>query len=226
MARAAPRRNRTVVLLSGGMDSLVLLAEAVAATDEVFPLFIDYGQVSMRQELNAALRVVNHYNRAFVYSPGVVRPLLVRSLPLKGVAWSKALGRTSGTSTFVPGRNIYFIAAAAAYAREVEADRIGLAFIRHVDGYAPGDQSETFLSAMDIAIGESFPGQRDRLPRLWAPFTRMSKMAVAKRGYAIGAPLDLAWTCYTRAKKQCGRCSHCLMLKRAVRSATVKEEGR
>ncbi len=123
----AGEKPRSVVLLSGGMDSCVCAALAARDTDAA-ALHIDYGQRTAERERWAFERICDHL--------GIKRRLVIRNEAL-GIIGGSALtdedievpeaGKEIGADipvTYVPFRNAHFLAAAVSWAEVLDADKI------------------------------------------------------------------------------------------------------
>lgn len=191
-----------VVLLSGGLDSAVLLAH-VRATEPggVLALSFDYGQ-RHRRELDSAAAVAAHC--------GV--PHEVRALPPELFAGSSLTGgggEVAGAATVVPGRNAVLLAAAVATA--VRAGARWVWFAPHAgDADVYPDCRGEFVSAFDAAARAGYG------VGVFAPFLAWPKARVVDRGRQLGVPFELTWSCYAGGAEPCGACGACVGRKAAL----------
>ena len=109
-----------VTLVSGGIDSTLmsLMANEVGAT--LFPLFIDYGQLGVDKEWQACQRLHERFEL-----PSVIR------MDLSGFGKTIPSGLTDSKlrvneDAFLPGRNLFFVLAGAAYAFKVQANGVAI----------------------------------------------------------------------------------------------------
>ena len=208
---------KTMVLLSGGIDSTTCLSLAVDkyGADEVMALSAIYGQKHSR-ELDAAKAVAAHYgikhrvlnlSELFVDSDCSLLSGSNEDIPLE--SYSEQLKKTDGkpVSTYVPFRNGLFISAAASVALSNGCTEIY--YGAHADdaaGNAYPDCSTDFNDAMNRAI---YLGSGGELT-VKAPFIDASKAEVVKIGLELGSPFELTWSCYTGGEKPCGKCGTCI----------------
>jgi 7-cyano-7-deazaguanine synthase len=191
---------KVIALLSGGIDSTVLLADRVERGDEVLAVSFDYGQTH-RRELVAAKQIARFYK-----VPHRVVGLGSVTLPsaLTGSVDIPDGHAETPDATTVPARNMIFLSVAAAIAEAEQADAvmIGVTADDH-NGYL--DCRPLFINAMASAIrlGTS------REIRLVAPWLHMSKEAIVNKGYALAAPMWLSWSCYRGGDEPCGTCGAC-----------------
>ena len=203
-------RNRPrgfVALLSGGLDSVVALAAAAREARPTLCLTFDYGQPAARREFRAARAVARHYG----VSHKVIRlpwyqPLLPGSFAGSGarVPEPRRFGAASAEAVWVPGRNLVFIAIAAAWAEKLGCGSVVAGFNAEEAATFP-DNSARFVRAATAALGFSSL----RKVRLTAPLAGLDKRGIVRLGRSLGAPLELAWSCYRGGGAPCGRCESC-----------------
>jgi 7-cyano-7-deazaguanine synthase len=214
---------KTVVLLSGGLDSYTAAAIAAARGDALYALTFRYGQIHHREleaarSVAASLRVSRH---------------LVLDLDLAAIGGSSLTGhgdipkdRPPGApdipSTYVPARNTIFLAVALGWAEAVGADAIVLG-INAVDYSGYPDCRPEFLGAFEkLAALATRAGLEGRAPRIEAPLINASKAAIIRMGLDLGLDYGLTHSCYDPAPDgaPCGRCDSC-----RLRAAGFAEAG-
>lgn len=209
--------KRTLVLLSGGMDSTTAVAKHVAMNHEVSAVGFNYGQRHSK-ELDAARAVADHYK------------IDLTILDLTGAASAFAgsaltggedvpLGHYADESmkkTVVPNRNMIMLSLAAGLAISRGIGRV--VYAAHAGDHAiyPDCRPE-FLQAVDRAISL---GNYDG-PLIEAPFIVMTKGDIASFGYKLMAPFELTWSCYKGEKYHCGQCGTCVERREAFEQAGV-----
>lgn len=203
------RAERSVVLLSGGMDSATCLAEAVGR-GPVVALSVRYGQRHAR-ELDSARRLARHFR---------VAEHLVVDLPLRELAPSALTRRNipvpqrprprSIPPTYVPARNTILLGMALALAESRGATSVYLG-INAVDYSGYPDCRPEFLRAFErvAALGTRAGVEQGRRVRIRAPLLRLSKAEIVRRGERLGVPWALTWSCYRGGARPCGRCDAC-----------------
>jgi 7-cyano-7-deazaguanine synthase len=222
-------KTKAVVLLSGGLDSTVLLASTLHAGRQVLPIAFDYGQ-RHRQELFAAREI----QRAFRYPKGDwdVHSLKIVDLDaLNTVAkGSSQLGdlpvphghyaEESMKATVVPNRNMTMLALATAYAISNGAAEV--AYAAHAgDHTIYPDCRPAFAEVMRKAI--SLCDYESRTPLLVTPFISISKADIVIIGRDLSAPMHLTYSCYEGREHHCGLCGTCVERKEAFEVAGVKD---
>jgi 7-cyano-7-deazaguanine synthase len=198
---------RSGILLSGGLDSAVLLIDE-STRGEVHPIYIGAGLAWESGERSALER--------FLASPAVrgriARPLVALSVDMSDVYaathWA-IQGQPPGYDTpdedvYLPGRNIALVSKAAIYAA---AAGIGRLVLGTLSGNPFPDATPEFRAALAHALSLGL----DRPIDVDAPYARMDKADVVRRGVALGVPLDLTLSCMNPLAPvaHCGACSKC-----------------
>jgi 7-cyano-7-deazaguanine synthase len=186
---------KTLVLLSGGIDSTVALALAVRR-GEAQALSVDYGQTHAK-ELDAAALVAAHYGVRHT-----VQRIALPACALTGTGDIPDAHAEQVDATFVPGRNIVMLAHAIAEAQAHGFQAVAVGANADDNAGYP-DCRPSFLRAMDEATRAGYG------VGVWAPLVRMTKQEVIKLGAQLNAPLELTWSCYRGGHVQCGRCGAC-----------------
>jgi len=210
--------TKSLVLFSGGLDSTTALHWALRRYDSVRALTFDYGQ-RHRVEVRLA--------RATARSLGVpheVFPLRLDriggsaltdpSRPLPRPRRAEAIG-PGVPATYVPFRNGVFLAVAAALA-EARGIRDIVCGFNVIDSPHYPDTRPAFVEAMQRAVrrGTRPVAARDRI-RILAPFAGMKKSEIIRRGLSLRADYSRSISCYAGGEVPCGRCSACLLRRRA-----------
>lgn len=211
---------KAVVLLSGGLDSATVAAQAIADGYEVIALSFNYGQRHAR-ELLAAKQVVA---RLGIKDHFVVEVNLAQwggsaltdstlSIPTEGINPNEI------PITYVPGRNTVFIAIALSLAEAQNAEAIYLG-INAVDysGY-PDCRPEYLEAYQHLATLSSKAGLEGKAPKLVAPLVMDSKVEIVHRALRLGVPIELTWSCYQGEETPCGICDSCRIRDRALQEA-------
>jgi 7-cyano-7-deazaguanine synthase len=194
------------VLLSGGLDSAVLLMEEAAA-GEVQPLYVRVGLAWEHAEREAIARFIDTAKLG-----SRVRPLAVLNVDMTDVYprshWA-VQGRPPGYHTpdedvYLPGRNVILFGKAAVFCA---AAGIGRMAIGTLDHNPFPDATPAFRAAMQTALSLGL----DHTMSIDAPYARRSKADVIRRGAELGAPMALTLSCMKPAGglKHCGLCSKC-----------------
>ncbi|TLX73262.1 7-cyano-7-deazaguanine synthase QueC [Labilibacter sediminis] len=214
--------KKTVVLLSGGLDSAVALYLAKSqGFDEVHALSFDYGQ-RHETELNCA--------KATAEKAGVTAHKIVTlnlgdfggsSLTDKNMEVEDGdVSRTDIPVTYVPARNMVFLSIAASYAESIQAQDVFIG-VSEVDYSGYVDCRQEFIDAMELAInkGTVMGAEAGKPLKIHAPFVNKTKAEEIKLGMELGVDFGLTWSCYRGGEKPCGTCDSCLLRAKAFAEA-------
>jgi 7-cyano-7-deazaguanine synthase len=216
---------KSVVLLSGGLDSAVCLGYAVRDGQVVLALTFDYGQLAARREIEAAAALAAHYGVAhqvvaLPFLPAITTTGLVtgEDIPEPEVArlddQEEAMARAA--RVWVPNRNGIFLNIAAAFAEHLGAAAVVAGFNREEAAAFP-DNSAAFVAAATEALRYSTRGR----VRVVSYTQQLTKVEIVELGRRLGVPLELVWSCYRGGETMCGRCESCQRFLRAVAAAKV-----
>ena len=200
-----------LVLLSGGLDSTVCLALA-AARDQDPPLALtfDYGQRHLL-ELERAAAVAAHYGAEHLVVALDTRAWGGSALTDPGIDVPTGGAGDGIPVTYVPARNIIFLAVAlgVAEARDLDAVHIG---VNAVDYSGYPDCRPEFIDAFRgvAAVGQK-RGVEGRPVEIRAPLIDRPKADIVRLGIEHRAPLHLTWSCYQPGPgpRPCGVCDSC-----------------
>lgn len=213
--------HTTVALLSGGLDSTVLIAHLLADGHEVHAVSADYGQ-RHRKELDAARKVADFYSiRHDVVDLTAVGRLLTGSALTDGPDVPHGhYAADNMRLTVVPNRNMIFLSVAAGIASARGAQ--GVATAVHAGDHAVyPDCRPEFIDALKLAAMYATEGFGD--VTIEAPFVRKTKTDIAAIGGNLHAPMDLTWSCYQGGDLHCGRCGTCVERWEAFHDAGVTD---
>jgi len=205
--------GEAVLLLSGGMDSGVLLAWASKKYDKIHAINVDYGSKHATKEISMSQNLAKKYGAMYIkIKLPFIAELFSSSLlssgdPIPEGPYSKELL----SSTIVPFRNGIFLSIAVGYAENLHIDKVLIASHAGDHPIYP-DCRNTFINAMSLAATE---GTNTRV-KVEAPFGNMDKRDIARLGRGLGFDFTQTWTCYKGLDLHCGKCSACLERKYAL----------
>lgn len=214
--------NKAIVLLSGGMDSLVTAAIAAQENRELYFLHASYGQLTQEKELQSFEQIAAHYRAKDrkVIDLGWLRNLGGSRLTDAGFEATDESQARSFPDTYVPFRNANLICMAVSWAEVIGAQSVYLGVVEEDSSGYP-DCSKSFIQAMqktiDIARGSS------HTIRLHAPVIDMSKSEIVATGMSLHAPFELSWSCYFASEKACGKCDSCNLRLKAFAKAGFED---
>ncbi|WP_300671076.1 7-cyano-7-deazaguanine synthase QueC [Desulfoluna sp.] len=204
----------TLVVLSGGMDSAVLLADCVDKGQRCVAISFDYGSKHNACELPLAKAMCESLGVTHTLVPlPFINDLFDSSLLQSGESVPDgAYDAANMKSTVVPFRNGIMLSIAAGYAESVGASRVVLA--SHAgDHFIYPDCRPDFNEALSTAIKIGTDGQ----VTLAFPFAHIDKRAIGDLGRTLGVDFSATWTCYKGGAAHCGTCGACDERKYALR---------
>ena len=210
-----------VILLSGGLDSLVTAGLAREAGYRLAALSIDYHQ-RHRVELQSAARVA----AAIGVEKHVVLPLDLSkfggsALTDPAIAVPKTGVAPGIPATYVPARNIIFLSLALGWAETVGANDIFLG-INALDYSGYPDCRPEFVTAFAaMARAGTKAGSEGHAARIHAPLIDLSKAQIVAEAERLGLDTGMSWSCYDPQPdgSPCGLCDSCELRARGFAEA-------
>jgi 7-cyano-7-deazaguanine synthase len=210
--------NRSVcALVSGGLDSCVMVAHLARRYGKVYPVFIRKGLVWESTEL----RHLKQFLRAAKISR--FRPLTILDLPVRdlyGNHWSISgrnvpNARTPDEAVYLPGRNLLLLSKAAVFCAR---HRIGVIAVGSLGHNPFPDATPKFFREFSAAASEALNFQ----VKVIAPFRAFSKEQVLRRGVRLHLPVHLSFSCIAPTRgRACGRCNKCAEREKAIRNVGI-----
>src|SRR3954452_11793442 len=216
-----------VVLVSGGLDSMVVAALAREQGYAVLALTVDYGQ-RHRVELEAAARVA----AALGVERHIVLPLDLRAFG--GSALTADIeGPKGGVGsdvpvTYVPARNTIFLSLALGWAEAAGAADLFIG-VNALDYSGYPDCRPEFIAAFERLAGlGTKAGSEGRGFHVHAPLQHMSKADIVREAARLGLDCGLSWSCYdpTPAGEHCGLCDSCRLRRKGFEEAGIADPTR
>lgn len=208
----------SVIIVSGGMDSITLLHEY---KDRIaLGISFDYGSNHNAKEIPFAELHCKRLGIKHITIPLEFMHKYFKSSLLEG-ADAIPEGHYEDEnmkSTVVPFRNGIMLAIAAGIAESNGLDHVMIA--NHGGDHAiyPDCRPE-FISAMSSATSAgSYNGVT-----VIAPYTSITKGDIARRGKELGIDYTETWSCYKGGDKHCGKCGTCVERKEALRDAGIED---
>jgi 7-cyano-7-deazaguanine synthase len=209
-----------VVLLSGGQDSTTCLAWAQRQFARVRSLAVDYGQ-RHRVELQAAAEIARRAGVEHAVVPcDSFRALGGNALTSDEAVQAGVRAENALPNTFVPGRNLIFLALAGAFAYQRGAANV-VTGVCETDYSGYPDCRETTIRAMESALRLGM----DAPFALHTPLMHLTKAETVRLARDLGALPLLAWshTCYNGRVPPCGECPACLLRAKGFAEAGIAD---
>jgi len=218
--------NKSVILLSGGLDSAVSLAKCVDFYNIDLALFFDYGQKSFIQEKKAVQKLTEYYGVKLEiidlpWLKNITKTALVNdSIEIPSIAeeqldnFEKA--DISALKVWVPNRNGVFINIAAAYCDSYDFNKIIIGANKE-EGVTFPDNSSEFIKRSNMALEFS----TEIKPGVIAPLINLDKYEIVELGKSLNLPFEFIRSCYSNLDYHCGKCESCKRLRRGLERANL-----
>ncbi len=212
---------KTIVICSGGLDS-VSLAHRVAAEQTLIGLLsFDYGQ-RHRKELDYAAACAKRLG-----APHQIIDIRPIGSHLTGSALTDNIDVPDGhyaeetmKATVVPNRNAIMLAIAFGLAAAQKADAVAVA-VHGGDHFIYPDCRPGFIDAFQVMQDAALDGYAS--VKLQAPYVNATKADIVADGAKRGTPFEETWSCYKGGARHCGRCGTCVERREAFHLAGVAD---
>ena len=212
---------KTIVVCSGGLDSVVLAHKVAAEKTLTRLVSFDYGQ-RHKKELDHARRCAARLRVPHdVVDIAAVGHLLTGSALTSGEAVPDGhYAEESMRVTVVPNRNAIMLAIAFGVAAAEQADAVAAA-VHGGDHFIYPDCRPDFIEAFEKMQLHALDG----LARiaLYTPFLRLGKGDIVRAGARLGVPFAETWSCYKGGAAHCGRCGTCVERREAFHRAGIDD---
>ena len=206
---------KSIILLSGGLDSLVSLGLTREKYNLELALTFDYGQKALKSEIEASSKICEYYK---------VRHKIIKLDFLKEITHTSLcsdaeipqgedlkLGEESAKSVWVPNRNGLFLNIAASFADSEDYGYIIIGANKEEASTFP-DNTKEFIERTE----KEFEYSTRCHPKIVAPLINYTKNDIVKLAVENSIPLNFVKSCYQGGEKNCGKCESCIRLKNAL----------
>jgi 7-cyano-7-deazaguanine synthase len=217
---------KVMVLVSGGLDSTVLLAHAcnTYGPENVFACSIQYGQKHSKELMYARFQAQKYkvpmieldLSPIFAFNKDISALMQGSGKDIEHKSYAEQLADLGGEGTvsaYVPFRNGLFLSCAASIALQLECGIV--AYGAHKDdacGRAYPDCTSEFIESFGDAIDHGSGGKLC----LVAPFAESNKAGIVALGVKLGVDFAHTWSCYEGGEEPCGTCGTCIDRKAAL----------
>lgn len=219
--------RKAVVLLSGGLDSMVTAALAREAGFAINALTIDYNQ-RHRRELDAARVIAAHLHaRRHVILPLDLRQFGGSALTDDIAVPKEGVGADIPV-TYVPARNLVFLSLTLAWAEAIGARDIFIG-VNALDYSGYPDCRPEFIAAFtEVARLATKAGAEGEQFRIHAPLQYLGKAEIAKEADRLGLDPAMSWSCYDPQPdgSACGLCDSCRLRRAGFAAAGLTDNTR
>lgn len=207
-------KRKSIILLSGGLDSLVCLGAVKAEYHIELALTFDYGQKSAEQEIEASKKLADYYRikHEVVELPFLKAITKTALVDNKDIPENELYTEYSAKAVWVPNRNGLFLNIAACYADTYNFTHIIFGANKEEAVTFP-DNSRKFTEVITSCFEHSTLCN----PKVVAPLISMNKNDIVKLALDKKMPLELTRSCYNESLINCGKCESCKHLKSALK---------
>ncbi len=214
--------KKAVVLLSGGMDSLVTAAWAYERYKTAF-LHVNYGQRTQAREQQAFRDIAQHYHVTEILEVAIdyLKDIGGSSLTDPLIPVSKSgIDESIIPLSYVPFRNTHFLAMGVSWAEIIGATAVVIGAVE-ADSSGYPDCRKVYFDAFKklVEVGT----KPETHLTIETPLISMSKSEIVRLGIKLDAPFELSWSCYEREDIACGLCDSCRMRLRAFKEAGIPD---
>lgn len=205
--------KKAVILLSGGLDSVVSLGLLRKDYGTMLALTFDYGQKAVQPEISASQAICEYYNISHkVITLEWLKEITHTSLVSEASVPTDIKDyKESMKAVWVPNRNGLFLNIAACFADSEGYDDIIIG--------ANKEEAETFsdnTAEFINRVNSEFEFSTLKKPRVVAPLINYTKNDIVEKALENKIPLELVKSCYLGGDKNCGECESCKRLKNAL----------
>lgn len=216
-------RRKSLILLSGGLDSAANLAFTAYFDQPTLALTMDYGQRAAAKEIEAAKKLAAYYkvehqvmDMKWLGALGG-SSLTSKSIEVPEMASNKLDDMKTAIETakqvWVPNRNGLFINVAAAVAESRKLQQIVVGFNKEEAATFP-DNSSQFLGVSTLAL--KYSTSNHVKVACYTDMMVKSEIVQALRNLDHPFPFEMVWSCYHGGEKMCGKCESCQRYMRAT----------
>ena len=205
--------SKGIILLSGGLDSLVSLGLGIQKYGISLALTFDYGQKALEQEIMTSKNICDYYK----IEHEIIKLDWLKNVTHTALVEDKELPEgidnpeDSAKSVWVPNRNGLFLNIAGSFADGNDYDYIIIGANKE-EGQTFSDNTQEFIDR----VNAEFEFSTQKHPKVVAPLINYDKNDIVKQAIEHKIPLEFVRSCYSDGKKHCGKCESCTRLKNAL----------
>ncbi len=211
--------NKSIILVSGGMDSLVTAAIAKNESEEIYFLHINYGQKTEKKELECFHKLEKFYQPkdSMIVNIDYLKKIGGSSLTDNSITIKDFENENNGVpDSYVPFRNAHIICIAVSWAEVIGANKIYIGAVEEDSSGYP-DCRESFYKSFEKTISL---GTKDETKiSIVTPIIHKRKAEIINIGKELSAPLEFSWSCYKNNDLACGKCDSCHLRINAFKEA-------
>ncbi len=207
--------NKSIILLSGGLDSLVSLGVCKTEYNVELALTFDYSQKAANSEISTSKKICDYYN----IKHKVIQLDWLKEITHTALVSDKELPEgidnpiESAKAVWVPNRNGLFLNIAGSFADSENYTHIILGANKE-EGETFPDNTQEFADRVNAAFEYSTLNK----PKVLVPLINYDKNDIVNLALKNNLPLELVKSCYNGGEKHCGVCESCTRLKNALKN--------
>jgi len=211
-------RIQAIVLVSGGMDSLVTTAIAKKECEEIYFLHLNYGQKTEKKELEIFHQICEFYQPEdkLIVDISYLKQIGGSSLTDDKIPIKDFDGSNEIPDSYVPFRNAHLLTIATSWAEVIGANRIYIGAVEEDSSGYP-DCRESFYQSFEKTIELGTKDETDI--KIITPIIHKKKSEIIKLGKELNVPFELSWSCYQNNEIACGVCDSCHLRIKAFKEA-------
>ncbi|MGO4890081.1 7-cyano-7-deazaguanine synthase QueC [Anaerobacillus sp. MEB173] len=216
--------KKAVVVLSGGLDSTTCMGIAKEQGYDLYPITFQYGQRHDR-EVEQARKIGQYYK---VKDHRFVDISFLNQIGGSALTDQSIEVPTEGEgdeipATYVPARNMIFLALASAYAEVIGAEAIYIG-VSAVDYSGYPDCRPEFIESMNKTVQlATKAGATGNTLKIETPLIDLTKSETVKEGLRLEVPYHLTTSCYLGDEEACGKCDSCQLRIKGFKEANSKD---
>ncbi|MBR6099233.1 7-cyano-7-deazaguanine synthase QueC [bacterium] len=207
--------NKSIILLSGGLDSLVCLGLCKEEYNVELALTFNYGQKSAEKEIAAAAELCKYYG----ITHKIIKLDWLKEMTHNALTGNNELPHgldnpeASAKAVWVPNRNGLFLNIAGAFADAENYTHIIIGANKEEAATFP-DNTKEFAES----INTEFQYSTQAKPQVLVPLINYDKNDIVRLALEKEMPLELVQSCYDTGSGHCGKCESCCRLKNALKN--------
>ncbi|MFX1501881.1 MAG: 7-cyano-7-deazaguanine synthase [Promethearchaeota archaeon] len=196
-------KKRGILLLSGGIDSVVALYWALHNGYEIIALSFNYN-LRPEQEKKAVKKITDNLNIKLIEVPlQYVKEAI--DLRIEGFPIPSAIQAPEG---YIPSRNLVYYSIASYFA-EIHGSNFIIGGHISVDPIKFPDADPSFFRSLEKLVNKGKHTKDKSIIKILLPLSKMTKMDVINLGKELNVPFNWTWSCYSDGDQPCGKCSSC-----------------
>ncbi len=216
--------KKSIVLLSGGMDSLFCAALACKTKEDVSFLHMNYGQKTSTRERKSFDDIADFYSipmdKRKIIDMTFLKQIGGSSLTDDSILVKNYQGDSNLIpNSYVPFRNSIILSLAVSWAESIDAEEL-LIGANYEDSPGYPDCRPNYFESFNQVIKE---GTKDGNIKILTPVLMMKKKEIVLRGQELKVPWALSWSCYKNTDKACGECDSCALRLRGFKEAGIAD---